>query len=99
MSRRNFSTTEANASLTSKRSMSSNVMPAFSTQRVAAGPGAVSMMTGSVPATAVMMIRARGVMPWARAYSGDTTSTAEAPSTTPDELPAWCTWRISFRCG
>ena len=36
-------------------------------QRFAAGPGAVSMITGSVPATAVMTTRARGFMPWALA--------------------------------
>ena len=53
-----------------------------------AGPGAVSMMTGSVPATAVMTTRARGFMPCALAYSGEAISTAAAPSTTPEELPA-----------
>src|SRR5436853_536998 len=46
VSRRNFSTTEANASLTSMRSMSSNVMPAFSRQRVAAGPGELLVVEG-----------------------------------------------------
>ena len=43
-------------------------------------------MTGSVPATAVIVTFARGFIPWAFAYSGDATSTAEAPSTTPEEL-------------
>ena len=57
------------------------------------------MMTGSVPATAVITMRARGVRPCAAAYSGEVTSTADAPSTTPEELPAWWTWRISSRCG
>ena len=79
--------------------MSPKVMPAFSTTRFAAGPGAVSMITGSVPATAVIVIFARGVRPLARANSGDTTSTAPAPSTTPEELPPWCTWSIPFSCG
>ena len=54
------------------------LIPAFSTQRVAAGPGAVSMITGSVPATAVISTRARGFIPCAVAQSGDATSTADA---------------------
>ncbi len=56
-------------------------------------------VTGSVPATAVMTTRARGFMPCAFAYSGEVTSTAEAPSTTPEEFPAWCTWLISGTSG
>ena len=46
------------------------------------------MITGSAPATALITIRARGVNPWALAYSGEASSTALAPSTTPEELPA-----------
>ena len=48
---------------------------------------ASKLQTILTPATAVMTIRARGFMPCALAYSGETTSTADAPSTTPDELP------------
>ena len=53
VSRRNFSTTAANASFTSNRSMSS-MRHAGLLQHDAwwPGPGAVSMMTGSSPATA-----------------------------------------------
>ena len=39
------------------------------------------------PATAVITTRARGFMPCALAYSGDASSTADAPSTTPEEFP------------
>ena len=67
VSRRNRSTTEANASFTSIRSMSSSVMPALASTRFVAGPGAVSMITGSAPATAVMRTRARGLSPCALA--------------------------------
>jgi hypothetical protein len=63
----NFSTTDANASLISQRSMSFLVMPAFFRQFCAAGPGAVSMISGSVPAVADMRRRARGFRPWALA--------------------------------
>ena len=57
----------ANASLISQRSMSSTVMPARSRHFVDAGPGAVSMITGSAPATALITMRARGFRPWALA--------------------------------
>ena len=59
-----FSGTAANASLISKRSMSSSVIPALASTFSVAGPGAVSMITGSVPATACITMRARGVRPW-----------------------------------
>ena len=36
-------------------------------------------------------MRARGVTPWARTQPSEATSAAAAPSTTPEELPAWCT--------
>ena len=44
-----FSGTAANASLTSQRSTSPTFIPALARQRSAAGPGAVSMITGSEP--------------------------------------------------
>ena len=61
-----LSGTAAKASLISQRSMSATLMPARSRQRCAAGPGAVSMMIGSLPIAAVARMRARGVTPWAR---------------------------------
>ena len=64
-SRWNFSTTAANASLISKRSMFRFVMPAFLTAIWAAGAGAVSMITGSAPAVAVITTRPRGFRPCA----------------------------------
>ncbi len=63
----NLSTTAANASLISHRSMSFLLMPALARHRSAAGPGAVSMISGSVPAVADMRMRARGFSPWALA--------------------------------
>ncbi len=85
----NFQATTANASLTSMRSMSASVIPAFFSTLRAAGPGSFSMSSG-LPATfAMATMRARGFQPWALAYSGDASSNAAEPSTTPDELPAW----------
>ena len=57
------------------------------------------MITGSDPTAAVIRMRARGVSPLARAYSDDATRIADAPSTTPDELPAWWTWSTVSICG
>ena len=59
----NFSTTDANASFSSNRSMSSTVRPARSSTLRVAGVGPVSMMTGSAPLVAVATMRARGVRP------------------------------------
>ena len=72
--------------------MSSIVIPARSRHFSAAGPGAVSMISGSSAATADITSRARGLSPCACAYSGDASRTAPAPSTTPELLPAWWTW-------
>ena len=60
------STTEANASLISTRSMSSSDSLALASTRVVAGIGAVSMMTGSLAATAKVWNRARGGGPAGR---------------------------------
>ena len=56
------------------------------------------MMIGSSAAVAIATKRARGRSPWAFAYSGDATSTAPAPSTMPEELPAWWTCWIAESC-
>ena len=57
------STTGANASLISTRSISSSVMPARSSTFDVAGIGPVSIITGSTPASANVWNRARGVSP------------------------------------
>ena len=57
------STTEANASLISTRSMSSIVILAFSSTVRVAGMGPVSIVTGSTPAREKAWKRARGVSP------------------------------------
>src|SRR5216683_102511 len=69
------STTDANASLTSKRSMLFRSRPAF-------------FRTGSVPTTACARMRARGFRPSCLALSSDIKRTAAAPSEIWLELPA-----------
>ena len=54
----------------------------------AAGTGALSISVGSSPMFTLVTTRARGARPWALAYSGLASSTAAAPSTTPEEFPA-----------
>ena len=81
----------ANASLISKRSMSSTFSSALARALRAAGMGPVSMRTGSLPATAMETMRARGLRPSERARPFDAITTAAAPSTIPDELPACST--------
>src|SRR5690606_3546597 len=82
------SSTGANASFTSKASMSAMVMPARSRIRWVAGMTPVSMRTGSSPTTAKCRMAARGVRPSCRARSADMMSTAAAPSEICDALPA-----------
>ena len=53
-----------------------------------AGIGPVSMVMGSLPTTAKLWNRARGVRPRAAAFSSLMMSTPEAPSVICDELPA-----------
>src|SRR5688572_461601 len=53
---------------------------------------AVSMMAGSDPILAKARILARGFRPAALPASFEPIRTAAAPSTMPEELPAWCTW-------
>ena len=63
------------------------------------GTGPVSMIVGSVPILAVALMRARGFRPWRTPKSREPISTAAAPSTMPEELPAWWTWLIRSRWG
>src|SRR5215510_2992826 len=62
-SRMNRIATAANASFISQRSMSPTSRPALASALRAAGAGPVSMIVGSDPETAVITIRARGVLP------------------------------------
>jgi hypothetical protein len=57
------------------------------------------MITGSEPIAAVARMRARRVTPLARVHASEATTTAAAPSTTPDEFPAWCTCSIRSTAG
>ena len=67
--------------------MSSMLSPDFARIFLVAGIGAVSMNTGSSPATANEWNRARGVSPSFDAISSLMISAAEAPSVSGDELP------------
>ena len=87
----NNMTTEANASLSSNRSMSSVVMPQRLKTFSADGAGPVSMMVGSVPIDENPLIFARGARPRTSPASLLPTSIAAAPSTIPLELPPVCT--------
>ena len=87
-SRAHASTTGANASLTSNRSMSPIDMPLRSSSCAVAGIGPVSIITGSTPTVVWSTIRARGVTPSSLARSAVISSTAAAPSEICDELPA-----------
>ena len=78
----------AKASLTSYRSISLACMLAFARALRDAGAGPVNMMVGSVPTLAQETMRARGVSPLRSPKAFVPTSTAAAPSTMPDALPA-----------
>ena len=82
------STTDANASLISIRSIWSRRSPAFRSTRWVAGIGPVSMIVGSTPANAVATTRARGVSPRFFTRVSDMNIRAAAPSEIWDELPA-----------
>ena len=94
MSFMNRMATAAKASFISQRSMSPTSRPALASALRAAGAGPVSMMVGSAPETAAEMIRARGVRPSEVPTSSVPMATMAAPSTMPEELPAWWTWSI-----
>ena len=70
------------------------VSPALARALRVAGAGPVSMMVGSEPETAAETIRARGVRPYRSPVSLLPMATRAAPSTMPEELPAWWTWSI-----
>ena len=82
------STTEANASLSSKRSMSAVVMPDLFSTFLVTSTGPVSMIAGSEPILAKARTRARGFNPAFLPARALPRRTAAAPSTMPEELPA-----------
>jgi len=88
-SRAHASGTDANASLTSKRSISPRCRPDFFNTFFVAGMGPVSMIVGSVPATAVATMRARGVSRCAFTAASLARRMAAAPSLICEEFPAW----------
>ena len=59
-----------------------------------AGAGPVSMIVGSAPDTAVARILARARSPRSEPVCSLPTTTSEAPSTMPEELPGVWTWLI-----
>jgi hypothetical protein len=79
--------------------MSEAFMPASLSAFSAEYEGPVSMMVGSLPIEAKARMRARGLRPRRWPTSALPISTAEAPSTMPDELPAWCTWVMRSSVG
>ena len=63
-------------------------MPAFFSTFSVTGIGPVSMIAGSEPILAKALMRARGLSPAALPAALLPISTAAAPSTMPEELPA-----------
>ena len=68
--------------------MSDTESPAFSIAFRLDGTGPYAMMLGSSPTTPQETILERGSSPSASALDADLTTTAAAPSTTPDAFPA-----------
>ena len=95
-----LSGTAANASLTSHRSMSVTYIPALAEAALGCRAGRCEHDHG------LRSDRGRGpdACSWrhavGRAPTGlSATSAAAAPSTTPEEFPAWCTWSIRSTFG
>ena len=78
----------AKASLDSTRSRSATVQPAFSSAFRDAGIGPVPMTAGSTPAVAEDTIRASGSSPRALASAALISTSAAAPSLSPEALAA-----------
>src|SRR5262245_32160819 len=96
---RKRSTTAANASLTSIRSMSLRFILARLSTFSVTSTGPVSISAGSEPILAKARILARGLSLAARPAARLPISTAAAPSTKPEELPAWCTCSTNSTSG
>ena len=78
----------AKASFSSITSMSDSFRPAFSSTLRVAGAGPKPMMRGGTPAVALATTRARGVSPCRRAIASSARMMEQAPSFTPEALPA-----------
>ncbi|MNP20096.1 hypothetical protein D3C76_1126570 [compost metagenome] len=78
----------AKASLSSITSMSARLRLATSSTLRVAGTGPMPMIRGSTPAVAMATTRPRAVRPWRLATSGLASNSAQAPSLTPEALPA-----------
>src|SRR5690606_8089401 len=78
----------ANASLISNRSTSSTFTPARSHAAWIAVTGPMPMISGGTPVTAHETMRATGAIPSSCARCAVVTTSAAAPSTMPDALPA-----------
>ena len=79
---------QANASLSSITSSCASSSRASSSTLRVAGSGPMPMIRGATPAVAAATTRARGVSPCRRAASSEATMSAQAPSLTPEALPA-----------
>lgn len=90
------STTGANASFTSNRSMSDSDRPERESTFAVAGMTPVSMYNGSEPTAVMVWMRANGSRPWLRAKAPLVIMTAALPSDSGDELPGVISQRI---CG
>ena len=79
---------DAKASFSSTRSTSPTSTPTRSSSLRTAGTGPMPITRGSTPATALPTNVPSGSTPSSRAFSSDATTSAAAPSLSPDELPA-----------
>jgi hypothetical protein len=66
----------------------SSVRPVSASTFFTAGAGPKPMMRGATPAVAMPTTRAFGVRPYFAALASSATSSAQAPSFTPEALPA-----------
>ena len=78
----------AKASLSSITSICARLSPVSASTLRTAGAGPKPMMRGASPAVAMPTTRARGVRPWRAAAASLASSSAQAPSFTPEALPA-----------
>ena len=79
---------DAKASFNSITSISSKVRPTCSSTFLEAGAGPIPIIRGSTPAAAIPNTRPRAFKPYVFAASSLANNKAQAPSLTPDALPA-----------
>ena len=78
----------AKASFSSITSICASVKPVWASTLRTAGAGPKPMMRGATPAVAMPTMRAFGVKPCAPAAASEAIKSAQAPSLTPEALPA-----------